>query len=303
MKLAIIAAITLALVLGGCAGSPEPDSDWQYAVATFYPFYDIARNVGGEKMKVFPLVPNGVEPHDYEATPGDIQRVNSAKAFITTGLEFSEYEHKVIEGLDRDVVAIDASRGISLIEAEQTQGASGPEGNHGRYDPHIWVSVRNAMKITANVRDGFIQADPQNAQVYAENAQKYTTQLEALDMEFSARLSNCEKDAVLTSHAAFSYLARDYGFGQIPLLGLSPESEPTSGQIKKLVDEARKNDVKYIFYEELVDPRIAQTIASEVGAQTLVLSPVEGSAVTSDDYISIMRKNLSSLEVALECRK
>jgi zinc transport system substrate-binding protein len=167
-------------------------------------------------------------------------------------------------------------------------------------DPHIWLSPKNAKLMVNNIKNGLMAADPKNADVYLANAQKLSQELDELDAEYKTGLAACAKDVVLVNHNAFSYLARDYGFEIITIHGLEPEAEPTPGQLQELIEEAKEHDIKYVFYEELVDPRVAQTIANEVGAQTLELNPLE-SGSSGDNYVALMQENLENLQLALEC--
>lgn len=170
--------------------------------------------------------------------------------------------------------------------------------DHSGTDPHIWLSPINMQQMVLNVNQGLAEVDPANANLYQENAQASIAQLQALHEEFETALATCEKDVVLVNHNAFAYLARDYGFEVISISGLSPEVEPTPQQLTELIDEARYHDLKYLFYEELVDPRVANTIAEEVGAEVLELSPIGDEG---EDYFSLMRANLANLQIALEC--
>ncbi len=174
--------------------------------------------------------------------------------------------------------------------------------DHGDYDPHYWVSPVNAIIIAEEVRDALIEQDPENADYYEERAATYIGDLEALHGDYEERLSDCEQDRILTSHAAFAYLGDAYGFEQVPLLGLSTTSEPTPGQVQTLIEEAEEHGIGYVFYEEAVDPRVSQTIAEEVGAETLVLNPGEVVEDEGDSFISVMERNLENLEIALECQ-
>ena len=154
--------------------------------------------------------------------------------------------------------------------------------------------------MTNNIKNGLVAVDPENANFYLDNAAKLSVELDNLGQDFKKGLSQCSKNVVLVNHNAFSYLARDYGFELITIHGLEPEVEPTPGQLQELIDKAKEHKIKYVFYEELVDPRVAQTIANEVGAEVLELSPLEGGN-PSDTYVSLMHQNLDNLRIALEC--
>jgi len=299
----LVVLMVILLVLVSCAPRAQ-ESD---AVALFYPLYDVTRNIAGDKMSVKSFIPAGVEPHSFDPSPSDLMSLSRAKVFVGTGIDFEGMEKRFESSLSQSAFIIRAFEGIDLIEGVDVHEEEGEE-EHAEeteehkenIDPHVWLSPKNMINIANNIKEGLKRANPENADYYEQNARNYVAQIEQLDKDFTQGLSNCKKNKILTTHAAFSYLARDYGFEQVPIYGLSPEAEPTPHQIIALIDSAKANDLKYVFYEELVDPRVSQTIAREVGAQTLALNPVE-SGSESESYISIMRENLNNLRVALEC--
>jgi zinc transport system substrate-binding protein len=293
----IIAVIVLAALSNNQSTTKD---DKLNVVATFYPLEEISSRVGGDKVRVNSVIPSGVEPHDYEPTPSDFARLNNADMFVTIGLEFSPIEEKLIESANKDLKVMDSKTGVELLSIASQVGVP-PEEQETGTDPHVWVSPKNMIIMTKNVRDELMKVDPQNKDYYQNNAQEYISELTNLDKEFSQGLSYCDKDTVLVNHQAYEYMAKDYGFKQVAIYGISPEAEPSPGTIANLVNEARKYDIKYVLYESLVDPRVAETIAEEVGAQTLVLDPVEGITNPGDNYITIMDRNLINLKIALEC--
>ena len=305
--LAILVLIGL-LVLAGCSApqktTQQPVQNEKISVAaTFYPLYDLTKSIIGDKGTVYSIVPAGVEPHDYEPNPSEFTKLSNSEAFVIMGIEFAEFEED-LGNVNPNAKIISASTGISLLKAEEEEGHEEEEAEdeHTGEDPHIWLSPRNAQKMALNIMTGLIEGNPSNGEYYLQNGQKLIDDLKALDQEFKAGLASCDKDVILVNHNAFSYLARDYGFSTIEISGLEPETEPTPKQLAKLIEEAEEHDIKYVFYEELVDSRIARTIAEEVGAQTLELNPLEGTSDPSATYFSLMRKNLANLEVALECQ-
>ncbi len=304
--LALVGVLAALLVVTGCSApqdtTKQPTQTVQNAqihiATTFYPLYDLTKNIVGDKGTVYSIVPAGSEPHEYEPTAGDFQKLNSADAFVTMGVEFGEFEDTLASSVPASVTIIPSGKGIQQLKANDDEKII------GGLDPHIWLSPKNAQKMVDNIMNGLVQVDPDNTVYYLQNGQKVIDDLQALDAEFAGGLSNCQKDVVLVGHNAFSYLGRDYGFRTLFLGGLEPESEPTPQELAAIVDAAKENHIKYVFYEELVDPRISNIIANEVGAQTMVLSPLEGPSESnpSDTYFTLMRQNLHNLEVALECQ-
>lgn len=274
--------------------SQDPSTDSQLKIAaTFFPLAEIARNVAPSSL-VTPIIPAGVEPHDYEPSTGDITKFSSADVFVTMGMEFSEIENKISQ-TNSKIKTINSATNINLL------AASGEEAEEGElYDPHIWVSPKNMIIMTKNTVDQLSEIDAQNANTYQQNAQNYIKQLNEIDQQYQTQLKNCKKDTIMVSHNAFSYLAKDYNFKILYIAGLSPEVEPSANQLASLINKAKTHNLKYIFYEELVDPKIANTIADAAGATSLELNPAEGSK-DNKSYIQIMKNNLKNLKIALEC--
>ncbi len=168
-------------------------------------------------------------------------------------------------------------------------------------DPHVWLSPRNAIQIAENIKDGLVSAREEYATIFEENAAAFIQELTLLDQEMQTALASCEQNTILVTHNAYQYLARDYGFNTISISGLSPESEPTPQQLVELVNKAEEYNIQYVFFEELVSPRVAQAIAQEIGAETLTINPVAGSQA-DEGYLAIMRDNLNKLVQALACQ-
>lgn len=282
----IILIVALASLLISCA----PERQSSDSVALFFPLYDITKNIAGDRMSVSSFIPAGVEPHSFDPSPSDLMSLSQAKVFVGTGIDFEGMEDRFEGKLNEAAVVVQSFDGVDFIYDVDNST-----------DPHVWVSPKNIIIIANNIMEGLKKADPSNANYYEHNLQNYLASIQQLDSDFTMGLSSCRKNKILTTHAAFSYLAKDYGFEQVPIYGLSPEAEPTPDQIIRLIEAAKANDLKYVFYEELVDPRVSQTIASEVGAKTLALNPAE-SGDNGESYISLMRENLANLRVALECQ-
>ena len=188
-------------------------------------------------------------------------------------------------------------------ESEHAHDDSGHHHDHGGLDPHVWLSPALAIEEVRNIEKGLSAAAPQYADQFKANADAYAAELEALDKEFAATLKNSKRKDFITQHAAFGYLAKQYGLTQVPIAGLSPEQEPSAAQMAEIVQFAKEHNVKTIFFETLVSSKVADTIASEIGAKSAVLNPIEG--LTEEDlakgldYIGVMRQNLQALKAAL----
>lgn len=264
---------------------------------TFYPLEEFARAVGGDLVSVATIVPAGAEPHEYEPTPQNILSAYRADAFLLNGAGLDPWAEKIRPELaGRGVTVVQMSEGIALLS-----------GSEEERDPHFWLDPVFAQKETEMIRDAFIARDAAHEAVYTENAERYLAALRELDAAYRGGLAQCGLDTIVTSHEAFAYLAKRYGFETLSVSGLSPEAEPSPRRLAEIAQTVRDRGIRYIFFETLVSPKVAETLARETGTQTLVFDPLEG--LTDEDraagknYLGIMRDNLDNLRTALECQQ
>ncbi len=267
-------------------------------VATFYPIGEFARQVGGDLITVTVLTPAGAEPHEYEPTPQQIGQVYDADIFLTNGGEVDVWATDLIPELEtRGVKTVEMSTVIDTLEME--------EDGEVQMDPHFWLDPSLAMHEVELIRDTLSSVDPKNISTYTLNATRYLADLSALDTAFQTELATCDQRTVVTSHDAFGYMATRYHFTILSLLGLSPEEEPSAGELADIAKEAKAKGVKYIYFETLVSPKLSETIAREIGATTLVLNPLEGLSEKEisqgESYLSVMRQNLANLKTGMVC--
>jgi zinc transport system substrate-binding protein len=298
MKIKAVIALLICLVLSGCSATNAPT--WQEGklkvCASFYPMYDFAVKIGGDKADVKTLVPAGTEPHDWEPSVSDIVTLENADIFIYNGAGMESWTDRVLSSLkNKQLIALEASKGVPLLTGSGETAAS---------DAHVWLSPQNAKTELSNIKDTYIQADPANASVYEANYQKYAAAFDALDKKYRDTLAACPKKDIVVSHEAFGYLCAAYGLHQYALEGLQADSEPDPARMAEIINFVNQNNVKVIFSEELLSPKVAEAVAKETGARTEVLSPVEGLSddeiKAGEDYISVMEKNLNKLKEALE---
>lgn len=281
------------LALAGCAPAAPPAKP--LVVATIHPLWEFARQVAGDRADVVSLVPAGVEPHDWEPAARDVSQVRRAAVFVHTGTGLDGWAEKLLADLagGRGVV-VNARGGLSVL----TVG--------GATDPHVWLDPTLARVQVQAIAGGLEQADPAGRAVYAENAKAFVARLDALDLEFAAGLAECARREIVTSHAAFAYLARRYRLTQVPVMGISPEAEPSPADLAAIVRTARRLKVTHVFHETLLSPRLAETLSREIGATPLPLNPIEGvspaEAAAGVGYLELMRANLANLRTALGCR-
>ena len=298
----LLALSALALCMSSLCGNNKPDmrgSSKLQITASFYPLYYFASRIAGAKADVYDITPAGAEPHDYELTPQDIMRIEGSRILILNGGGLEAWGDNIRQNLSQsDVAIINAGDGLTTRDLV--------EGGKNIVDPHVWLSPVLAQEMADKIEKGLQAADPKNASYYQANAIALKADLQNLDNEYKTGLKECAGHDIITSHAAFGYLAANYNFTQISIAGLSPDAEPSSRQLADITNFAKANGVKYIFFESLTSSKLSQTLADEVGAQILVLNPIEGltdeEAARGGNYFTQMESNLVNLKIALACK-
>ena len=308
MKRTAAALLLLCLGLSACGGASDTDASATGAtpaaegglrVATaFYPLEFLARRLGGDAVTVENLTAPGTEPHDLELTPQQVARLGEDDLV----LYLEGFQPAVDEAVAQQ--ASDAAFDVSTVTPLQPgyvpieEGVAEPD-EEGT-DPHVWLAPLRYADIADAVARRMGELAPEQAQAFTSRAGELRTELAALDGEFRSGLASCQRTQIVTSHNAFGYLAGAYGLEQVSLTGLTPEEETSPARLAEVADYAEQNGVTTIFFEELVSPDVAESLAAEVGAQAVELSPLEG-APEEGDYFTQMRANLASLRTALGC--
>ena len=272
------------------------DSSKIQAIASFYPLYDFAKEVGKDKVDVQLLVPSGVEPHDWEPTIHDVQLMQKSNLIIINGIGFENWVDS-LEELNYSGNIVDTSEGILILDSGIIDEHEADEHRHQSGDPHIWLNPVLAKIQVQNIADAFTQQDPENQEFYQTNAKNYIKKLDNLDNKIRNELSTCNRDFI-AFHDAFSYFADEYDLQQHTIITSNdPHAEPTAKTLEKVINTARELKIQIIFTEETVDTRVSNVIANEIGGKILVLSPIEIGA--DGNYISRMTQNLNNLKEAL----
>jgi zinc transport system substrate-binding protein len=294
-----LAAVTLA----GCGGSSAAGSGGGKldVVASFYPLEFIARTVGGDAVNVTTLTAPGVEPHDLELTPKQVGEIAGAKLVL--------FEKSLQPAVDEAVGQNAKDAGFDVAPAAQLEATGANfEQNAAAHkdnalDPHFWLDPVRYAAVVKAVEDKLVSVDSANAAGYHERAKALLDQVGKLDTAYKTGLASCKLKTFVTSHEAFAYLAKRYGLTMVGIAGFTPDAEPTPARIKEVQDIVKAQHVTTIFYEELVSPKVAETIAKDVGVQTAVLSPIEGlsNANSKETYLTLMQENLQELRKANGC--
>lgn len=281
MIVRVVLILAMAIAVCGCA--EDDAAEGNSVVAAFYPLAYAAEEIGGERVDVRNLTPPGAEPHDVELSPRDVERIRSADVVLYLGSDFQPAFERAVDGARGEVV--DLLAGVRTVE------------NDNGADPHIWLDPVRYRSMARRVAAAV--ARPRTDAQFVER-------LRTLHAQFRRGLAQCARREIVTSHAAFGYLASRYRLRQISITGVEPEAEPTARELENVIDEVRASGAKTVFFEPLVSPRLAETVAREAGARTAVLNPIEGltdeQLAEGETYFSLMRANLRALRQALGCR-
>lgn len=288
----------------------EKSAEGPLIVATFYPLAHFAEQVVEDKGTVKVLIPTGAEPHNYELSPQDLVLIQKADVFIYNGQQFEPWAQEIAKDLQKkNKIVIEATQHVGeLISIEDIGDRHDGEETeiHGEFDPHVWLDPVRAQQIVEAIEKSLSEKYPELSTYYKTHAFAYTQKLQDLQGQFEQGLRSCEVREIITSHDAFEYLAKQFNFVVNPITGISPEAEPSAFVLTNLVEHVKSKKIPVIFFETLVSPKVAETLAKETGARTDVLNPIEG--VTNierqqgENYISLMQKNLHALQQAMLCQ-
>ena len=277
---AAVAGVQVIMFASGAAGAVSKQS----VVAAFYPVAYAVQRVGGDRVDVTNLTPAGAEPHDLELTPDEIDEILDASLVVDLGHGFQPAIEKAAEQRDGPTV--------SLLRA-------------GTKDPHIWLDPVRMEAIVRTVQRELTRIDPKGRAEYARNAERFLSDLAALNTRYAEGLASCRRKVIVTGHEAFGYLAQRYGLRQEGVAGLSPDAEPDAKRLGQLADLIKRLGVTVVYTEDLVSPRIAETLAREAGVKTETLNPLEGLTDAElehgANYVTVMDQNLAKLRNGLGC--
>jgi zinc transport system substrate-binding protein len=297
-----ITVLCATLLLGACQKTSVPEGAVPAktgikVVTTFYPLYDFTSKVVGNLATVENMTPAGVEPHDFEPSPRDLETLYSADLIVMNGAGLDAW----VENNEKELI----SRGVKVLKmSEQLPLLTG--GEKSEYDPHFWLDPVFAQKETEVIRDALIELLPAKRAQLLRQAGAWIQKLKALDSSYKNAFIDCLHSEAVVSHNAFGYIGARYGIDFLPIAGLSPEEEPSARTLATLAGIMKEKGLKIVFFETLSTPKLAETLSREVGATILKLNPLEG--LTSEeitakkDYLSVMQDNLKNLKTALECR-
>ncbi|MFA6188811.1 MAG: zinc ABC transporter substrate-binding protein [Sulfuricurvum sp.] len=264
------------------------------AVSTFT-LYEVSSVIAGETLEIFPIVPLGSDAHMFSPAPAQVAKISNAAFFIYNGAGFETWAESLESSLPTAVKVIDMSTHVALLK----------EKAHGAYDPHYWLDIDNMIKMTQTLEGEFSQRFPKNSAIYHQNAVLYIKTLRKLKADYQEGLRECKNRTLISNHDAFGYLAHANNLQNISIIGLSSDEQPSAKTISEVIARVKEHGIKTIFFEEMINDNVAQTIARETGANAQPLQPLEN--ISEDElkshqtYESIMRANLAKLTEAMEC--
>ncbi len=295
------------VLFAACDRTTDRPADGKVTVVTStYPLTFLVQRIGGDRVSVVQLVKPGVEAHDFEPAPSDIRTIANADVFF--------YNHPAFEGWALAAATASGSgpgggRGVTAVQTVILE--SGDEGRGGQgidgasFDPHVWLNPIAALEQGDKITAALVAADPDGSAEYVRNGEGLGAELRGLDDLIAAGLSNCALDTVVVSHLAFGHMAARYGFSQVGLAGLSPESESGPSHIASAIEQIGELGIRHILQEPIVDSRLAKTVADETGTDILLLHPLAVRTADEvrdgEDYVSIMKANAETLKIALQC--
>ena len=283
---------------------------------TIYPLYSIAKEVGGDKIKLQNLIPFGVEAHGFDPTPADMAKLSKSDIFITSSDSMEPWKDKIVKSLKIEQKVFDMSEHVKLRniqeeeEHEQHEDEKGHKHKHDHeheeFDPHYWVSLNNYILMTEAIIKLFIKKDTTNKDFYIQNSNNYLEKVKALKEKFDSSMATCTNKKILVNHDAFGYFADDYGVKQYSISGMSPDDKPSAKQISELINLVKNEKINTVFFEEFASPKVAQTIAKATNIKIDTLRPAENISKEENKkgfgYLQIMEENLEKLKFAMNCK-
>ncbi|OPJ58090.1 metal ABC transporter substrate-binding protein [Clostridium oryzae] len=298
-RLILIIAFIVLIMLSACSKKENRegfDKNKIKVVVSFNAMKEFAYAVGKDKISVVTLIPNGTEPHDFEPKIGDMKSVSQADIFIYNGLGMENWVKQTLESAANSKrTVVEASKGIEPIKNSDADEIE----EHGQYDPHAWLSLKNAEAAAKNIKDALVKVDSSNKGYYEKNYAKFSRELEKLFNEYRAKFEGASNKNFVTGHAAFAYLCRDFGLKQNSVEDVFAEGDPSAKKLKQLIDYCKENKIKTIFAEDMASPKVSQTLAKQVGAKVKKIYTLE-SKEDGKDYIESMKDNLKEIYESLK---
>lgn len=303
-KYFLVLIFAISVILSGCSkndskNKEQNNKDKKVIYTTFFPVYDLTKLIVKDKMEVKTIIKGNEEPHNFELKAQNMKEISNADLIIYNGANMENFIDALKKSTNNDDKFLDLSKGLTLLEGKGGDDGLKKEGEHININPHTWLSVKNAMTELDTIYQKVSSIDPENEPFYKKNLEEATEQFKQLDNKFETELKKVNKDEkyFVTSHAAFNYLAKDYGLKQVAVTGISPEDEPSAQQLSKIADFVKKHHITTIFFEGKATPKVAETLAKSTNTKTSTLYTMEN--LTEEEanlgYVKLMELNLDAL--------
>ena len=314
--LLLLGTVVLSVLLTACGGQEKKEASSNEKIqvmTTFYPMYEFTKQVVGDKGDVELLIPAGTEPHDFEPSAKDLAKISDSDVFVYNSPELETWTDNLTDTIDtKQTEIIQASKDIKLMEGTEHDHEEAHDhdtqeheehGHSHELDPHVWLDPALAIKEVETIRDQLSKKYPDDKAAFEKNAASYIDELKKLDEEFQTAFKDAKNKTFVTQHAAFGYLANQYGLTQEAIAGISPDQEPSPSRLSELKHYVDDNQVKVIYFEENASSKVAETLSKETGVKLEVLNPLESLTDTQikdgEDYLSVMRENLTALKESI----
>ena len=311
--LLLLGTVVLSVLLTACGGQEKKEASSNEKIqvmTTFYPMYEFTKQVVGDKGDVELLIPAGIEPHDFEPSAKDVAKISDSDVFVYNSPELETWTDNLTDTVDtKQTEIIQASKDIKLMEGTEHDHEEAHDhdtqeheehGHSHELDPHVWLDPALAIKEVETIRDQLSKKYPDDKAAFEKNAASYIDELKKLDEEFQTAFKDAKNKTFVTQHAAFGYLANQYGLTQEAIAGISPDQEPSPSRLSELKHYVDDNQVKVIYFEENASSKVAETLSKETGVKLEVLNPLESltdkQIKDGEDYLSVMRENLAALK-------
>ena len=311
--LLLLGTVVLSVLLTACGGQEKKEASSNEKIqvmTTFYPMYEFTKQVVGDKGDVELLIPAGTEPHDFEPSAKDLAKISDSDVFVYNSPELETWTDNLTDTIDtKQTELIQASKDIKLMEGTEHDHEEAHDhdtqeheehGHSHELDPHVWLDPALAIKEVETIRDQLSKKYPDDKAAFEKNAASYIDELKKLDEEFQTAFKDAKNKTFVTQHAAFGYLANQYGLTQEAIAGISPDQEPSPSRLSELKHYVDDNQVKVIYFEENASSKVAETLSKETGVKLEVLNPLESltdkQIKDGEDYLSVMRENLAALK-------
>ncbi|MFQ7235169.1 MAG: metal ABC transporter substrate-binding protein [Enterococcus hulanensis] len=316
--LLLIGTVVLSVLLTACGGQEKKEAssnDKIQVMTTFYPMYEFTKQVVGNKGEVELLIPAGTEPHDFEPSAKDLAKISDADVFVYNSPELETWTDNLTDTIDtKKTEIIQASKNITLMDGTEHDHEEAhddhdtkeheEDGHDHDLDPHVWLDPVLAIKEVETIRDQLSKKYPEDQATFEKNAANYIDELKTLDEDYQAGFKAAKNKTFVTQHAAFGYLAKQYGLTQEAIAGISPDQEPSPSRLSELKHYVDDHQVKVIYFEENASSKVAETLSKETGVKLKVLNPLESltekQIKNGEDYVSVMRENLDALKESIK---